>query len=47
MDIAPILYAVTRGEWRAWLNENHATACEIWLVAYSRGTNPLCRIWRR
>jgi len=32
-----------RMEWRAWLEENHAQANEVWLVFYKRrtGTSPL------
>jgi len=27
-------YAKTRNEWRTWLEENHTTAFEIWLIFY-------------
>ncbi len=27
-----------RGQWRAWLEENHATADEIWLIHYKKHT---------
>lgn len=27
-----------RNEWRAWLEENHATAQELWLVIYKKHT---------
>jgi uncharacterized protein YdeI (YjbR/CyaY-like superfamily) len=32
MTITETLYVTTRAEWRAWLEQNHATAPEIWLV---------------
>jgi len=34
MKITKTFYAVNRGEWRAWLEEHHATETEIWLVYY-------------
>jgi uncharacterized protein YdeI (YjbR/CyaY-like superfamily) len=36
MDVTSNLYATTRSEWRTWLNENHATAYDIWLVTYTQ-----------
>ena len=27
-----LLYVPTREEWRAWLEQHHATATEVWLV---------------
>ncbi len=32
------VYFVSRAEWRAWLEENHATAREAWLVHYKKYT---------
>jgi uncharacterized protein YdeI (YjbR/CyaY-like superfamily) len=32
MKITQILELDTRGSWRAWLNNNHATIREIWLI---------------
>jgi len=29
----------SRGEWRAWLENNHATENEVWLVYYKKHTN--------
>jgi uncharacterized protein YdeI (YjbR/CyaY-like superfamily) len=31
-----LLYVTTREEWRAWLNNHHATETEIWLVYYKK-----------
>ena len=30
--------AASRDEWRAWLEENHATETEVWLVYYKKHT---------
>ena len=30
------LYVTTRAEWRDWLEENHSTIKEIWLVYYKK-----------
>ncbi len=35
------LYFANRGEWRAWLEANHATAKEVWLVIYKKHTGQL------
>ncbi len=32
------LYFITRDAWRAWLEANHATAQEVWLVLYKKHT---------
>lgn len=32
MEITDTLYAPNRAAWRAWLQHNHATAREIWLI---------------
>jgi uncharacterized protein YdeI (YjbR/CyaY-like superfamily) len=34
--ITETLYAHTRGDWHAWLDANHASAHEIWLVGYRK-----------
>lgn len=36
MEITQTLYVTDRQAWRAWLAANHATAKEIWLIAYRR-----------
>ena len=33
-----LVHFENRAEWRAWLEENHATADEIWLVHYKKHT---------
>jgi uncharacterized protein YdeI (YjbR/CyaY-like superfamily) len=33
-----LLYLVTRDDWRAWLEANHATADEAWLILYKKHT---------
>jgi len=33
-----LLYVPTREEWRAWLEEHHATDTEVWLVFYKKHT---------
>ena len=33
-----LLYVSTREEWRAWLEQHHATATEVWLVFYKKHT---------
>lgn len=30
------LYFTERSEWRKWLNENHSTSSEVWLVYYKK-----------
>ena len=32
------MHFASRDDWRAWLEENHATALEIWLVHYKKHT---------
>lgn len=43
MEIPPdkLLYVKNRDEWRAWLQEHHATEREVWLVNYKKHTNRL------
>ncbi len=38
MKISKTFYARNREEWRAWLEKNHATESEIWLVYYKQHT---------
>lgn len=33
------LYVTDRAKWRAWLEENHASAREVWLVYYKKHTD--------
>src|SRR5689334_14962921 len=33
------LYVTGRAQWRAWLEENHASEREVWLVYYKKHTN--------
>ena len=37
MEMTKIAYAANRSEWRAWLEQNHATEQEVWLVYYKKG----------
>jgi hypothetical protein len=32
MEITQTLYVYKREDWRKWLNENHKTAKDIWLI---------------
>ena len=34
----PSIHPLTRGEWRKWLEQNHARTTGVWLVSYKRGT---------
>ena len=38
MEVGKTLYAKNRKAWRAWLKKNHASAPEIWLVYYKKGS---------
>lgn len=38
MDITQTLYVSTRASWRAWLQVQHDTKEEIWLVSYRKAT---------
>jgi uncharacterized protein YdeI (YjbR/CyaY-like superfamily) len=38
MDITETVYASTREEWRTWLEGNHATSSEVWLISYRKGS---------
>ncbi|NJL56414.1 hypothetical protein HC928_15470 [bacterium] len=39
MEITETLYVTDREQWRAWLEAHHATAKEIWLISYRKGTD--------
>jgi uncharacterized protein YdeI (YjbR/CyaY-like superfamily) len=43
LDDAPLFQPRTRDEWRAWLEEHHATSDGVWLVTWRRaaGEEPL------
>jgi uncharacterized protein YdeI (YjbR/CyaY-like superfamily) len=41
MKISKTLYVTNRNDWRAWLEKNHETEKEIWLIYYKRHTNQL------
>ena len=38
MEITETLYVAERGQWKQWLEENHNTAKEIWLIYYRKHT---------
>ena len=38
MEITTTLYVTDRDEWRKWLETNHTTATEIWLIYYKKAT---------
>lgn len=38
MNIGRKLYVTTAAQWRAWLQKNHATAREVWLIYYKAGS---------
>jgi uncharacterized protein YdeI (YjbR/CyaY-like superfamily) len=38
MDIGETLYLTTREQWRDWLEKQHTTAPEIWLVFYTKAS---------
>lgn len=39
MEISKTLYVANRDDWRAWLEENHETEKEVWLIYYKKHTN--------
>ena len=39
MKITKTLYLTNRKAWRKWLEKNHSTKKEIWLVYYKKHTN--------
>ena len=39
MKISKTLYVTSRDDWRAWLEKNHETEKEVWLVYYKKHTN--------
>lgn len=38
MEITETLYVITRKEWRKWLEKNHTSTKEIWLIYYKKHT---------
>jgi uncharacterized protein YdeI (YjbR/CyaY-like superfamily) len=38
MDIGETLYVSDAADWRSWLEQNHSTRPEIWLVFYSKAS---------
>ncbi|MGB8981423.1 MAG: hypothetical protein WCC12_06080 [Anaerolineales bacterium] len=38
MEIGETLYVTDRDEFRKWLNSNHQTRKEIWLIKYKKAT---------
>lgn len=38
MKITKTLYVTNREDWRAWLEENHETEKEVWLIFYKKHT---------
>jgi uncharacterized protein YdeI (YjbR/CyaY-like superfamily) len=39
MKISKTLYVTNRDDWRAWLEKNHETEKEVWLIYYKKHTN--------
>lgn len=42
MDIGETLYVSDADAWRSWLELNHASAAEIWLVYYTKASGQPC-----
>jgi len=42
MEITKTATAADRSEWRAWLENNHATEKEVWLIYYKKETGKAC-----
>jgi uncharacterized protein YdeI (YjbR/CyaY-like superfamily) len=42
MKIGKTFHATARSEWRAWLEKNHDTESEAWLVFYKKHTRQPC-----
>jgi uncharacterized protein YdeI (YjbR/CyaY-like superfamily) len=38
MNVTETIYVSTREDWRRWLQENHDSKDEIWLVSYRKGS---------
>jgi len=38
MEITDTLYVTNRVQWKSWLEENHSSAKEIWLIYYRKHT---------
>jgi uncharacterized protein YdeI (YjbR/CyaY-like superfamily) len=45
MDDAPPVTAETADEWRAWLEANHATASEVWLLYWKKASGRQSIAW--
>ena len=41
MEITKTLYVSDRNQWRTWLEKNHKTAPEIWLIYYKKNSKKL------
>lgn len=41
-DGKPAVYAITREEWRTWLEENHQLVSSIWLILYHKKSTVPC-----
>jgi uncharacterized protein YdeI (YjbR/CyaY-like superfamily) len=41
MEMTKTTSAANRSEWRAWLEQHHATETEVWLVYYKKGCGKL------
>ena len=39
MKISKTLYVTSRDDWRTWLEKNHETEKEVWLIYYKKHTN--------
>jgi uncharacterized protein YdeI (YjbR/CyaY-like superfamily) len=39
------IYVADAGEWEAWLEENHETAREVWVVCWKKGTGKPSVAW--
>src|SRR5260370_30597735 len=38
MPLSKTIYAANRDQWRAWLEKNHTTETEIWLIYYKKSS---------
>jgi uncharacterized protein YdeI (YjbR/CyaY-like superfamily) len=38
MEMSRTTFAANRAEWKAWLEQHHATATEVWLIYYKKGS---------
>ena len=39
MNISKTLYVTNRDDWRAWLDQNHESEKEVWLIYFKKHTN--------